>query len=99
MVSVPTSTNTIEITIATMGRLMKNFDITSPPLGSCCERFRVHHHSGTHLLHSFGDDDLRTVEAFGDDPVGAGEVADFHRANTDSVFGINHRDLIAALKL
>ena len=33
MVTAPMITIRMEITIATMGRLMKNFDITSPPFG------------------------------------------------------------------
>ena len=42
--------------MATMGRLMKNFDMGLPSLGFRGKWFGVHLHSGTHFLHSFGDD-------------------------------------------
>ena len=54
--SEPTSTRTIEITIATIGRLMKNFDMTSPARRFRGEWFRIDPDAGAHLLHSFGDD-------------------------------------------
>ena len=38
IVRAPTSTMTMEMTMATMGRLMKNFDIGSPSLS--CRRVR-----------------------------------------------------------
>ena len=67
MVSEPTSTRMIDMTIATMGRLMKNFDI-----GLFCLRFRrkrlgVHEHARAHLLNSLGDNVLAGLEPLSDD--------------------------------
>ena len=53
----PTITSTIEITIATIGRLIKNFDIplSSLRFARCHKRFWVHQRTGTNLLHPLGD--------------------------------------------
>src|ERR1051325_4875241 len=98
MVSDPTSTNTIEITIATIGRLMKNFDITSPLLRLRGERFRFHHNSCTDFLYTLGYHCLAAVESLGDNPFAVDAIADFNGSNTNFVFGVDDRDLICALK-
>ena len=51
----PTITITIEMTMATMGRLIKNFDIGLPFLTFHGEWLGVHLHAGTYLLHSLDD--------------------------------------------
>ena len=62
MVTAPTITIRIEITIATMGRLMKNLDIDLPP-------FRAVHRVGFgftgmpgDLLHALGDHALARLQ-------------------------------------
>src|SRR3989442_14006205 len=62
IVMVPTITRTIEITIATMGRLIKNFDIELPCLAFRGKRLRVHLHARTHLLHAFGNHALASLQ-------------------------------------
>ena len=52
MTTAPTITVRMAITIATIGRLMKNLDMAG---STCvCERFRIHLHSLANLLHAFG---------------------------------------------
>ena len=46
---------TIEITMATMGRLMKNFDIGLSPLSFHGKRLWIHLHALAHFLHAFGN--------------------------------------------
>src|ERR1700757_2476952 len=62
-VSEPTSTRTIEITIATIGRLMKNFDMTSPAHRFHIEWFRIDLDAGAHLLNSFSHDPVPRIES------------------------------------
>src|SRR5262245_18514947 len=100
MVSDPIITNTIEITMATIGRLIKNFDIVSPLLrvrGG--KRFRFHQSASPHFLDPFGDDRFAAIEPLRDNPVVVNAIADFYRTNTDLIFGVDDRDLISALKL
>src|SRR5262249_50975509 len=68
MVREPTSTRTIEITIATIGRLMKNFDMTSPAYRFRSEWFRVDPGTGAHLLNSFGNHPVTRIESTCDHP-------------------------------
>src|SRR5271170_663210 len=51
IVSPPTITMTMEITMATMGRLIKNFDIGLFILCFHDERLGIHLHAGVHFLH------------------------------------------------
>src|SRR5262249_45484739 len=99
IVSDPTSTSTIEITMATMGRLMKNLDMPSPPLGVPSERFSSHQNAVTDFLYPFGDDGFAEIKSFGDDPILVNAVADFYGPNADLVFGIYDSDLIGSLKI
>ena len=46
---------TIEITMATMGRLIKNFDMELPSRCVHGKWLGVHLHARTHLLHALGD--------------------------------------------
>src|SRR5579864_4281096 len=68
MVSDPTSTRTIEITIATMGRLMKNFDMTLPTDRFRGEWFRIDPNAGAHLLHPFRNNTIPRIESTCDHP-------------------------------
>src|ERR1700733_3620091 len=100
MVMVPTITMTMEITIATMGRLMKNFDIGSPS-----RRFRggkwlgVHLHPRTYLLNALGTSAISALQSVRDNPLVADAVA--HRDGSDAhfVLAVQHRHLIGALQL
>ena len=55
MVIAPTSTIRIAITIATMGRLMKNFDMRLPILCLRDKGFGVHMRALAYLLNAFRD--------------------------------------------
>src|ERR1700745_2044934 len=83
-VSVPTNTMTMEITIATMGRLIKNFDMGNQSLSIgrslvcrtlVCrflvvghEWLRIHAHTSAHSLNSFNHDSVSGIEPVSDDP-------------------------------
>src|SRR5579871_283341 len=89
----PTINVMMAMTIATMGRLMKNLDM----LVALHKRLRADFHAGTHLLRALGHYALACLESFGYDPHGSDLSADFHLANVHGV-GVVHNDhLIAAL--
>src|SRR2546425_12621678 len=98
MVREPTSTRTMEITMATMGRLIKNFDIGLPSLGFRGKWFGVNQHSRAHLLHALDNHAFALLQAFGDNPLIADAVPHLDRANAYFAFAVHHRDLIAALQ-
>src|SRR6266446_7165499 len=100
IVTPPTITIRMAITIATMGRLMKNFDMVSDVwrLGrlvgfvhSCLGQHRRNVGLGSHntallrLLSAFYDDPFARLEALFDDPHVAKEIADLHRPDADLV--------------
>src|ERR1700719_319061 len=95
-VSDPTNTMTMEITMATMGRLMKNFDMGIRPLFVCRslllsgEWLGVHAHTGAHSLNSFDHDSVSRIEPVGDDPAVVNPVAYRDRSNLNSVVGADH---------
>src|ERR1700733_14085083 len=100
MVIEPTITMTMEITIATMGRFIKNFDIASPSRGFRGGKgLRVHLHSGTHLLNALGNYAIAALQSVRNDPLVADDVA--HRDGPDAhfVLAVQHRHLIGALQL
>src|SRR5580693_4148223 len=99
MVSEPTSTRTIEITMATMGRLMKNLDIQLPPLRFRREWRGVHLHTRPHLLNSFGHDGIAFVQTVRNHPLVTREIPNFDRADADLISPIHNRYLVASLQL
>src|SRR4051812_18774693 len=96
IVTPPTITSRIEITMATMGRLIKNFDIDLLSLGRI-ERLRIDLRAGPHLLDPLGHHPFAWLKAVGDDPAGAAPLADLHVADFPPVLRIQHRHLVAAL--
>src|SRR5258708_3834665 len=99
MVIVPTITMTMEITIATMGRLIKNFDIGLSSLTFRGKWLGVHLHARTHLLHSFDNHAFASFQSVRNNPLGADTVADLDRPDPHFVLVAHRRDLIAALQL
>src|SRR5258708_9382141 len=98
MVIAPTITVSSEITMATIGRLMKNFDT----LASCLGRFsgaNPYASSVSDLHQPFDHDPPARLQAFTDYPHFPYSFSDGHRPDTDLVVAANYRDLIAALKL
>src|SRR5580700_1750233 len=98
MVSVPTITKIMETTIATMGRLMKNFDIGLSVLVFRAERLGIHECASAHFLHAFRDDLFSGMQPVRDNPLGTDTIADRYRTNADFVVAAYHRNLVAALK-
>src|SRR5271169_3536147 len=99
MVRVPTSTRTIEITMATMGRLIKNFDMGLPSRSFHGKWLGVHLHAGTYLLHTLGDHPFARLESLRNNPLVADAVADCDRPDAHFVLFVHRCDLIAALQL
>src|ERR1700677_1717536 len=99
MVRPPTSTMTIEITMATMGRLIKNLDMELPSRSVPGKWPGVHLQSRTHLLHALGDHSFARLESLRNDPLVADTIADFDGLDGDLVVVVHRRDLIAGLQL
>src|SRR5215207_7857380 len=99
----PAMTVTMAMTIATMGRLMKKFEMfIRPSLRRCCcrscrERLRVDDHVRPDLLRAFGDDRFTRLQSLGDDPHRLDALADSDGADADLVVAAHDRDLVAAL--
>src|SRR5271156_4088146 len=99
MVSVPTSTRTIEITMATMGRLIKNFDIELPARSSRAKWLGIHLHARPNFLHTLNDHPFARLQSVRNNPLAADRVADLNCSDTYFVVIIHRRDLVAALQL
>src|ERR1700739_443901 len=99
MVSEPTSTRTIEMTIATMGRLMKNFDMGLFHRRFCGKRLGVYAHARTHLLNALGDDAFAGLQPLSDNPFGTDAVTDRDGANIHFAAAIYDGDLVAPCQL
>src|SRR5271163_1529693 len=93
MVRVPTSTRTIEITMATIGRLIKNFDIELPARSSRGKWFGIYLHARTHLLHSLGNHPVAWLQPVRNYPLAADTVADLNCSDTYFVVIIHRCDL------
>src|SRR5215471_5718858 len=85
----PTMTVIMAITIATIGRLMKNLDI----------RFRTYPRSLTDLLHPFNDDALAWRKSLVDDPIRADRFSKLHGSDFHGVVFVDDGDLARALKI
>src|ERR1700731_892197 len=99
IVMAPTSTMRIAITIATMGRLMKNFDMGLPILCGRAKRLGAHLRARAYFLNSFGDHSFARIQPFSNDPLGADAVAHLDCPNADFVLAPHNRNLVTALEL
>src|SRR5438034_2998568 len=113
--AVPTMTVRMAITMATTGRLTKNFAIIRCSLSALGAtgragyrlrggglrrgRLRIHRHAGFDFLHAFNHDPLARLEPLRDDPHVPDLFANFHRADVYFMLGSYHRHLSAALQL
>src|ERR1700728_433509 len=101
----PTNTMTMEITMATMGRLMKNFDMGHPSLSIRRslvlgqEWLGIHTHTTAHPLNSFDHDSVSGIEPVSYDPSVINPVAHSDRSNVDFVIGADDSNLVATLQL
>src|SRR5262245_24183872 len=107
-VATPTRTMTIEMTIATVGRRMKNSAIASvrgsgrgrrrrgqDQLGIAdLHHRRLHLHAPLHFLQPLDDDALARLQALLDDPEGADARARPHRAHLHRVARRHHRHIV-----
>jgi hypothetical protein len=91
----------MEITIATMGRRIKNLDMALFP-----RRFRwssvrlgIHSHSRANLLNAFGDYALTRLQSLINNPLSADAVAGLHISNGNLVVAPYHGDLVRTLHL
>src|ERR1700722_20305160 len=99
MVRAPTSTMTMEITMATMGRLIKNFDMGLLSLSFRGKRLRIYRHAGTYFLHALGNHAFASFQSFLYHPLAAETVPDFDRPDGHLVLVVDHGYLIPTLEL
>src|SRR5580700_7603826 len=85
MVMAPTSTMRMAITIATMGRFMKNFDMALAILCLRDKRLGVYSRAWAYFLNAFGDDSFAWIQAFCNDPQGADAIANRDCPNANLV--------------
>src|SRR5690348_11313206 len=97
-VSPPTKTRTIEITIATIGRLMKNFDIGLPDFGLRGKRLGIYVRTGAHFLNSLGNHPISAIYTAYNDPLTTDTVADRHCPDVHFIVRIYNSNLIASLE-
>src|SRR2546430_2238229 len=95
----PTITIAIEMTMATMGRLIKNFDIGLPFLTFHGEWLGVHLHAWTYLLHSLDDHASALFCPFRNNPLRPRTIAACSRTDVPFFPAAHNRHLIAALQL
>src|SRR5262249_35643699 len=98
MVSEPTSTRTIEITIATIGRWMKNFDMTSPARCLSHKRLGIYSRTGAHLLDSLCHHVFAWLQPVRDDPLVANNLTDSDGTNAHLVVSVHDGDLVRTLQ-
>src|SRR5882672_8490583 len=87
------------MTMATMGRFMKNFDMGLLHRPFRGKRLGVYAHARTDLLNPLGHDAFAGLQALRDDPFGTDPVTDRYRANVHFAVVIYDGDLIATLQL
>src|SRR5713226_341886 len=97
----PTMTMRIEITIATMGRLMKNLDmeLLSRRFRRCGIRLGIHRHARANFLHAFGHHSFARLQSIVNDPLVAHAVTGLHVPNSNLVFAVYYCYLVVALQL
>src|SRR4051812_29819801 len=95
----PISTMTMAMTIATMGRLMKNRYMPSLLRLLGCKRLGVDRQALLGLLRSLDDHALAGLKPFFDNPIGADALPHLDRPNVDFVLAVHNRQLVTALQL
>src|SRR5229473_5394650 len=97
----PTITMRMEITMATMGRLMKNLDmeLLSRRFRRCGIRLGIHRHARANFLHALGHHSFARLQAIVNDPLVAHAVTGLHVPNSNLVFAVYYCYLVVALQL
>src|SRR5260370_41279428 len=101
MDTAPTITVRIAITMATMGRLMKKFDMVVSSVarpGRLALRFRFYMRARTNLLNPVHDHAITAIQPIANHPQGPNLVANVNRLNADGVVTVHSGHLIAALQ-
>src|SRR6516164_4434551 len=83
-VTTPTITVTMAMTMATIGRLIKNLDIGSPAF-SRSDQSGFHYNAVPGFLHALNDDPLARLQTFLDNPHLSRLLSDLHRPDADFV--------------
>src|SRR5690349_8382554 len=94
----PTITVSTEMTIATMGRLMKKRDTLPSRLPSLAVDDR-HDCPVSDLQQPFDDDPFASLQTIRHDPVAPDAIADRHRPNRDLVVVADDSHLVTTLQL
>src|SRR2546430_297709 len=94
----PPRTVMIAITIATIGRLMKKFEIIYPRAGRLLKRFRVHDHAGSYFLRSLDYNPFAGVQSFFNDPLRSDTLPDLDGTGADLATPADNGNLIGALQ-
>src|SRR5438093_8514267 len=101
MVTIPTSTIRMEMTMATIGRSMKNRAMAGLLRSRARLRGRVRRQSdflaGAYPVAALDDDPLAGLQPLGHRPQRANPHIDLDRADVDRVVGADHGDLMNAL--
>src|SRR5437667_2926550 len=95
MLTAPMTTSRMEMTIATIGRRMKNFDIAllARRFGRVC--FRGHRHAGANLLNALGNNAFAGLQSFVNDPLGSNPIAGPYISNADLISAVDDGDLVS----
>src|SRR6267143_5859508 len=99
MVTAPTITIRMAITIATIGRLMKNFDIAQFPSAARMCGFGCNEGSVPEFLQSVDYNLLTRLEAFVNNPHRPDRLPGLHGAHTNFAIAADHCYLITSLRL
>src|SRR5215475_1095240 len=94
----PTITVRMAMTIATIGRLMKNFAMESVGLAARGVRFRGYDHAITHCLRSLGHDLIARLQTVINDPHAPLSFSHLNRADGDRIARLKDRQLVASLE-
>src|ERR1700692_942289 len=98
MATRPPNTVMIAMTMATVGRRMKNLDIASTPFPRHREWLGLHDRAIGRAT-AFHDDARAGLQPLLNNPPAADAVADLHRFRTDSVVRADHPELKRPLQL
>src|SRR5580704_3031621 len=102
MDTAPTITVRIAMTMATIGRLIKKFDMVVSSVarpGPLARRFWFNVHARRDLLNSVDDHSVTRIQPIADHPQGPDLVANVNRFNAHGVVAVHGGHFIAALQL
>ena len=98
MVTAPTITIRMAITMATIGRLMKKLDMSQLPFAIESAVFGFHNSAISYLLKTFDDDEFSRFYAALNDPHRANTIANLDGSQVHLVIAVYHRALVGSLQ-